>query len=227
MKMIMKRILFGQGMVCLLALAALSIAEILIAPVSGRSSPPLPGRRAVVIDERFSPLRERPDLRAPLVQRLRRGRVVGLLGSLRNRRGERFHRVAISRKRTGWVHELALVRRGDPADGRRLLNLIEQTSDDLARIGLARIAQNEFRGGLIASEATRQLDLAVERIASRLTIDIRRRLGDTSPADRRLLFLNHAALDRYNRLGIYFDYDPAEDRLVVPSPMRPLRSPGD
>ena len=43
----------------------------------------IPGRRAVIFDERFSALRARPDVKAPLEQRLRRGRTVGILYSAR------------------------------------------------------------------------------------------------------------------------------------------------
>ncbi|MFM8395735.1 MAG: hypothetical protein ACKOB4_17605 [Acidobacteriota bacterium] len=211
----MKRPLSWVGVVCLLTLAVQAITGGWVERVSARSGPPLPGFRAVVVDERYSPLRERPDLQSGLVQRLRRGRVVGLLGSVRNRRGERFHRIAISRKRTGWIHELALVRRGNRADGARLLTLIEQASDDYARVGLARIGQREFRGTTIGVAATQELQVTGERIARRLTTEIRRRLGDVSSADRRALFLSHAGLDRYSRLGMVFDYDPVGDQLII------------
>lgn len=217
----MKRSLFLLGLVCLLIPAALLFTGGLVDPVGAQSRPPLPGRRAVIVDERYSPLRERPDLQARLVQRLRRGRVVGLLGSIRNRRGERFHQLAISRKRRGWIHELALVRRGDRADGLRLLTLIDQATDDYARIGLARIGQQEFRGTPIAAESRRQLALAAARVAQRLTSEIRRRLGETPAAARRALFLNHPGLDRFNRLGVVFDYDPVDDQLVIPAPASP------
>lgn len=211
----MKRFLSWGGQVCLRPLAVVVISAGLITPVSAQSRSPLRGLRAVVVDERYSPLRERPDLQAALMQRLRRGRVVGLLGTIRNRRGERFHRIAISRKRSGWIHELALIRRANRADGVRLLTLIEQTTDDYARIGLARIGLREFRGTAIAVESSRQLNYSGERIAQRLTIEIRRRLGDVPSADRRALFLSHPGLDRYNRLGVVFGYDPGDDQLVI------------
>jgi hypothetical protein len=102
-----------------------------------------------------------------------------------------------------------------------LLTLIDQTTDDYARIGLARIGQQEFRGTPIAAESRRQLALAAARIAQRLTIEIRRRLGETPAAARRALFLNHPGLDRFNRLGVVFDYDPVDDQLVIPGPTSP------
>lgn len=176
---------------------------------------PLPGARAVVVDERHSALRERPDLRAPLRQRLSRGRVVGLLTSVVNRKMERFYRISVSRQRTGWVYEAAIVRSGQAADGRRLRALIDETTDDFARIHLARLCQREFRHHPVANEAAGLITEIVARIAARLTSEIRRRLGDSVPARRRALFLNHRGLDRFNRIGITFDYDEANDSLVA------------
>lgn len=175
---------------------------------------PLPGTRAVVIDERHSAVRDRPDLQGALRQRLRRGRVVGLLGSVKNRRGERFYRVAISRHRVGWIFEAAIVRAGQPRDAQRLRELLDATTDDFVRLRLAGIWQREFRRHPDAAEVAEIAAAAGERLAARLTRDIQRRVDESVPARRRALFLNHPSLDRFNRLGILFDYDEASDSLV-------------
>lgn len=200
------------------ALLPALLAAFIVLPVqavTSRNRRPLPGARAIVVDERHSVLRERPDLRAPLRQRLSRGRVVGLLASVVNRKRERFYRISVSRQRTGWIYEAAIVRSGQPAGGRRLRALIDETTDDFARVYLARLCQREFRHHPVASEASAIVALTVERIAERLTSEIRRRIGDAAPARRRALFLNYRGLDRFNRIGITFDYDEPRDSLVV------------
>jgi hypothetical protein len=61
------------------------------------------------------------------------------------------------------------------------------------------------------------LGKAVEAVADRLTREAKRRIGDEESIGglkRRFYFLNYAGLDRYNRLGVTFDYDEAEDRMI-------------
>ena len=187
--------------------------SLLIAPCEGKVPKPLPGQRVIVVDERYSALRERPELQAPLLQRLRRGRVVGLLGSIRNQRGERFYRVAVSRNRDGWIYDAALVRSRNPTDAGRLFSLIEATGDDYQRVMLARIFQREFRRTSFTTRLTIILEEALARVSERLTAELRRRADATSPPVRRAFFLSSNSLDRYNRLGILFDYDEETDEL--------------
>ncbi|MDX2031714.1 MAG: hypothetical protein SF339_13650 [Blastocatellia bacterium] len=180
-------------------------------PARSRRRVVLPGARALVVDERLSALRERPDLRAALAQRLRPGRVIGVLGAARDRSGTRFLRVAVTRNTRGWICAEAVVRPGQREDARRLLQLIDETTDDYQRIRLARLLVDEFRAAPQAPQALRLLAAAAERVAERLSRDARRRLGDEAGRDR---WLNFPGLDRYNRLGVTFEYDAAGDRLV-------------
>src|SRR5262245_60160802 len=90
----------------------------------------VPGRRAVVIDERLSALRVQPYLKASLEQRLRRGRRVGILGAVQKKDGTIFLRVAISRHTRGWILADAVARPGSAVDANRLIKLMEETSDD-------------------------------------------------------------------------------------------------
>jgi hypothetical protein len=177
----------------------------------------VPGRRAIVFDERLSALRAQPDLKAPLRQRLRRGRVVGILGSAKNESGARFLRVAISRNTQGWVLADAVARRGNLADAERLLELIEETRDDFTKIKLARLCADEYRATKFAPRALLILGKTAGGAADRLTREAKRRAGDEESIEglkRRFYFMNYVGLDRYNRIGVTFDYDETEDRIV-------------
>jgi hypothetical protein len=176
----------------------------------------VPGRAAIVFDERLSALRAQPDVKAVLEQRLRRGRVVGVIGATRNSAGGRFLRVAVSRNVQGWILADAVARPGNPTDAERLIRLIEEMKDDFTKARLARLCADEFRATKFAPRALLILGEAAERAAERLSRDAQRRLGDEGSnggLNRRFYFLNFAGLDRYNRIGVTFDYDQVEDRL--------------
>jgi hypothetical protein len=181
----------------------------------------IPGQHALVIDERFSAFRERPDVKAPLKQRLRRGRVVGILGSVKKKSGARFLYVAISRNVRGYMHAAALARLGDRSDAEKLVNLLTETPDDLLKIKLARLCADNFRGTPAAPRCLVALGKAAEHAAEKLARDAQRRLGVKTEAGngadnllRRDLMLNFAGLDRFNRAGVTFDYLKTVDRIV-------------
>jgi hypothetical protein len=177
----------------------------------------VPGRRGIVIDERLSALRVQPDLKASLEQRLRRGRRVGILGAVRKKGGPIFLRVAISRNTRGWILADAIAKPGSAADANRLLNLIQETTDDFIKARLARLLLEEFRDPRFAPRALLILGQTAERAADKLTRDARRRIGDEAgngKQGREYYFLNFAGLDRYNRINVKFDYDEESDRLV-------------
>lgn len=179
------------------------------------------GQRAFIFDERLSVLRVQPDVKSPLKQRLRRGRRVGILGAARNRDGVRFLRVAVSRNTSGWVLADAVLRPGGAADAEKLMKLIGETRDDFTRARLARLCADEFRSTKFAPKALMILGEAAEGAAERLSRDARRRVGTDEPdsglnsgLSRRDFMLNYVGLDRYNRIGVTFDYDAASDRIV-------------
>lgn len=177
----------------------------------------VPGQRAIVFDERLSALRAQPHVKAALGQRLRRGRLVGILGTTTSKDGARFLRVAVSRNTRGWVLADAVVRPGHAADAERLMKLIEETDDEFTKARLAKLCAEEFRSTKFAPKALMILGAAGEIAAERLTRDAKRRTGDDEPsADVRKLdhLLNFVGLDRYNRIGVTFDYDEASDRIV-------------
>jgi hypothetical protein len=180
----------------------------------------VPGRRAVVIDDRLAALRAAPDIKAPLVQRLRHGRAVGLLGPARaGRDGVRFYFVAVSRNTRGWLVTESLVRARHPQDAARLMTLIEESNDPFVRARLARLCADEFGGMAVAPRALLALGQAAEAAATRLTRDARRRAGGAAEEvggrlGEREYALNYVGLDRYNRLGVTFNYDDTTQRIV-------------
>ena len=176
-----------------------------------------PGHRAVVVDERLSALRTRPDVKAPLEQRLRRGRVVGILGTRKSKDGESFLRVSVTRNTRGWVLAEAVVKAGNVADAERLLKLVEESDDDFVKARLARLCADEFRATLAAPRCLLKLGETAERVADRLTRDAKRRVGNEEPSaglSKRDYFLNFVGLDRYNRIGVLFEFDALADRIV-------------
>lgn len=176
-----------------------------------------PGQRAIVIDESLSALRTQPDVKAPLEQRLRRGRVIGILGAKKSKDGEQFLRVSVTRHTRGWVLAEAVAKSGNVADAERLLKLVEETDDDFIKARLARLCADEFRSTPSAPRCLLKLGEAADRAADRLTRDAKRRVGNEQPSaglSKRDYFLNFAGLDRYNRIGVVFDYDEKTDRIV-------------
>jgi len=181
----------------------------------------LPGQRAVVFDERLSALRARPDVKAPLKQRLRRGRRVGVLGANTTKDGMKFFRVAVSRNTSGWVLAEAVIRPGVAADAERLMMLIGETEDKFTKARLSRLCADEFHSTNFAPRVLMILGETAEGAAERLSRDAKRRVGDEDSGSgpnagltRRDFMLNYAGLDRYNRIGVTFDYDATSDRIV-------------
>jgi hypothetical protein len=199
-------------------ISVLSVAIIFTADfqVQAKRKVVVPGQRAIVIDERLSALRVRPDLKSTLEQRLRRGRIVGIVGSAKRRDGTGFLRVALSRNTRGWILADAVVRTGILADAEKLLTLIEGTADDFIKAKLARLFMDEFGRTKFAPRALLILGETAERAAERLARDAKRRIGDieNSEVKRRSYFLNYAGLDRFNRIGVTFDYDEMTDSII-------------
>lgn len=180
----------------------------------------IPGQRAVVYDERLSALRTQPDIKAKLISRLRRDREVGILGGPRSiNDGPLFYPVAISRNMRGWIIAEALARPQKNHDATRLMHLLEDTKDEYSRIRLARLYADQYRGKELAPRALLVLGASAEQAAVRLSREAQRRLGEPNDGlDKRLsgraYVLNYVGLDRYNRLGVTFDYDEARQQLI-------------
>ncbi|MGE0130187.1 MAG: hypothetical protein AB7U82_19045 [Blastocatellales bacterium] len=196
---------------------ALALGAALTASAQSRRNVFVPGQRAVVFDDRLSALRAQPNVKAPLKQRLRRGRRLGILGSATNKDGAKFLRIAVSRNTRGWVLADAVIRPGNAADAEKLMKLIEETRDEFTKARLAKLCADEFRSTKFAPKALMILGETAESAGDRLTRDAKRRVGDEEPdagVSKRDFMLNFAGLDRYNRIGVTFDYDAASDRIV-------------
>ena len=180
----------------------------------------IPGQRAIVYDERLSALRIQPDVKAELVSRLHRDREVGIIGAPRRMNGGPiFYPVAVSRNMRGWIIAAALARPQQGQDAARLMSLIEDTKDEFGRARLARLCADQYRGKELAPRALLMLGQTAEQAASKLSRDGRKRVGDPDEAQDKHLserdyMLNYVGLDRYNKLGISFDYDEAGERLI-------------
>ena len=167
------------------------------------------GRVAVVVDERLSALRAMPDLRARLIERLSRGRLVSIRGE-RVSDGLRFYRVAVTRRTSGWVQSEALVAPWHQGDDRKLLALIEN-SDEFDRIGRARAFLDTFPRSPLGARVLTLYASEADQVAVRLSRDAQRRFAriELPPhgAPEHSYYLNYNALDRYNRAGITFTFD--------------------
>ena len=181
----------------------------------------LAGRRGVVSDERLSALRVNPDMGARLIQRLRRGRVVGIITATQTKDGYRFFRVAVTRRTSGWVLAAAVTRSRVEPDGERLIQLIGEETDVFVRAKLAAMCAVEFRNTRLAPRALLLLGESADQAAKQVMRLAERRVR--SHPNRELLILNDVALDRYNRIGNRFRiekdgnlyYDGASYREIV------------
>ena len=146
---------------------------------------------------------------------------MGILGAATAKDGAKFFRVAVSRNTRGWVLADAVIRPGVAADAEKLMRLVGETKDDFAKARLAKLYAEEFRSTKLAPKALMILGESAEGAAERLSRDAKRRVGDDDPdtglnagLTRRDYILNYVGLDRYNRIGVMFDYDAASDRIV-------------
>jgi hypothetical protein len=169
-----------------------------------------------VVDERFSALRREPSVKGPIIERFRLGRFVAVLKEKRVSDGVTFVRVAPTRRTRGWLPELAVALPAKAGDDRRLLGLVE-AADGFARLHLAHIFVAHFDRSPLRPKALLILGQEAEAAAQGLSDQAGRRLGANSsdaPLSKRHLALSFDGLDRYNRLGVLFDYDESGNKYV-------------
>lgn len=171
--------------------------------VCAQQRPPQGGRIAVVVDERLSALRSSADLSGKLIRRVGRGRFVAIRGSKRNADGVVFYRVSVSSRTHGWMQREAVVSPSQRDDDKRLVTLI-LNSTDFDRITRARIFLDLFPRSSLRPRLLLLFGETAQGAAVRLTRDAVRRLGTLDFT----YYLNYAGLDRYNRQGIRFTFDP-------------------
>ena len=176
-----------------------------------RRRPPAGGLVAVVVDERLAALRAAPRPTADLIRRLGRGRFVAVTGE-RASGGVTYLRVLLTSRTGGWLQAEAVVRPSRAGDDARLLRLA-RGSEEFDRLARARIMLEAFPRSTLRPAALLLLGDAAAEAAERLTREARRRLDpaemSAGGAPVASYFLNYNGLDRYRRLGVLFDFDPA------------------
>jgi len=174
--------------------------------------------KAFVVDDRLSALRREPGLQSEVIHRLRLGRPVYIIGSVRPKTGPLFCRVAVTRRTRGWILESALAIPGKTGEDRRILKLIEGTKDGLDRISLCRLLIERFGQSQLVPRALLLMGEEADRVAQVLTQRARKRLADASGenwnASLRDYFLNDVGLDRYSKLHIVFDFNESTSEYV-------------
>jgi hypothetical protein len=169
-------------------------------------------RSAIVVDERLAVLRSAPQVSAPLLKRLGRGRSVTVIESRRSRDGLVFFRVAVTRRTRGWIQHEALISPGRKGDDARLLSLIN-ASTDFDRIARARIFLDAFPHSGLRPQVLLLFGDEVEKTAEKLSREAGRRLNAAeiaaTGAPIASYFLNYTGLDRYRRQGIVLTFDEA------------------
>lgn len=176
----------------------------------GQRKAPSGGRIAVIVDERLAALRSTPQLNGKLVRRLGRGRLVAIRSVKTGADGVTFLFVNVTSRTRGWIQRESVVSVGDDE---RLLRLI-QNSRGFDRISRSRIFLDHFRRSALRPQVLLLLGDSAEELASQLTTSITRKLADTPfEAPEFAYYLNHSSLDRYNRQGVRFIFNPATKRL--------------
>jgi hypothetical protein len=171
-------------------------------------------RAAFVADAGLAVVRKNPSATGDLKTRLRVGRRVYVLGSKRGD-GRTFFFVAVTRRTRGWVDARALVRGRTRGDDDRLFRLLTVETGGFERLRLCRMFAELFpsskllpkvlleTGQTAESEAERVFKRAERRVTARL---------EAGNADAAGYFDNDPALDRYNRLGVKFQFSPADGK---------------
>ncbi len=168
------------------------------------------GSTAVVMDETLSVLRLRPSLFAEPVQRMRRGRVVKILG-VTEADGVKFYRVSALPSAAGWVQADSVFGKFRDGDDARMAMLVRSMSgfDQIeAAVEFFNLFPNsQFRPALLLLYG----DL-LEEAAAKLSKDANSRLDRremaASAAPLHSYYLNYVGLDRYRRLGVLFLFNP-------------------
>ncbi len=167
------------------------------------------GKSAMVLDETLSVLRDRPSLHANAIQRMRRGRIVKILG-VAQADGVTFYRIAAPPSSTGWVQADAVFGKFRPGDEERMARLVQAQNGfeqlETANHFLSIYTKSSWRPPILLLYG----DL-VEVAAAKLSKDanslLKRPEMAASAAPMHSYYLNFIRLDRYRRLGIRFHFN--------------------
>ncbi len=167
------------------------------------------GKSAMVLDENLSVLRDRPSLHANAVQRMRKGRIVKILG-LTQADGVTFYRVAAPPSNVGWVQADAVFGSFRATDEERLARLV-QAQDGFEQLETASHFLSIYPRSTWRPPILLLFGDLVELAAARLSKDADRQLKRpemaASAAPMHSYYLNFNRLDRYRRLGVRFHFN--------------------
>lgn len=199
----------------LIILTTVSLVAVLSTAANSQSR--IPGRRiGIVVDERLSVLRASPDLSGKLLRRVGRGRSVRITGQIRRSEGVVFYSVIVTKRTRGWLQKESVIVPGRAGDDERLWRLIN-ASTDFDRVARARIFLDAFPYSSWRPRVLLLFGDAAEQAAVKLSHDALRRLDaremQASDAPIFSYSLNYAGLDRYNRQGVRFAFDPNQRKF--------------
>ncbi|MBK7996511.1 MAG: hypothetical protein IPK14_25025 [Blastocatellia bacterium] len=168
-------------------------------------------RRAFVIDDGLSALRKSPKVTSTCLRRLRVGRKIFIISSIKNQDGIKYYYIAITRRTRGFIDAASVVSPSQAGDDARLMRLIE-ASKGVEKIILAQILVSNFPKSRFCPDALLAEGEAAEKIALELSKKISRRLPEQLDKELELerYLLNNPILDKYSRLGINFYIDTEE-----------------
>jgi hypothetical protein len=175
--------------------------------------------KAFVVDDRLSVLRRESDVRSQVVQRLRLGRPVYIIGSSIGAADQpKCYRVAVTRRTRGWIHKSAVAIPGRAGEDKRLFQLAENASDGFDRIVLWLLLTESFRSSPLVPRALLAMAAEAERVAPTLSKRAAKHAAPIDPktanASLRDYYLNDVVLDRYSKLRISFDFDEAAGQYI-------------
>lgn len=213
----------SASLIILLVCASSAAAQVTQPAAGGIAGSPQepPGRphysKAFVIDDRLSALRREPRIKSEVIRRLRLAHPVFIVDINKGKSGEpTFCRVAVTRRTRGWIHASALAVQNRAGEERRIMTLVENSSDAVDRITLCRLVIGHFNKSRLVPRAMLLLGEEAERVAKTLNQRARRRLAEVrgTGASTRDYYLSDAGLDRFSRLGIAFDFDESTGEFI-------------
>lgn len=208
----------GIWVITFLMFTSTAIAQSGTPSATVKPAPPAsPARfiKAFVIDDRLSALRRDSDIQSEVIQRLRLGRRVFIIGTKGGRQGNpTFYRVAVTRRTRGWIHHAALTVPGRPGEDERVMRLLETASDGLDRISMCELFLEHFSRSKLAPRALLALAQEADRAATTLSRRARKRLAKLDEESPRDYYLNDPGLDRYSKLRVKFDFNPSTNEYV-------------
>jgi hypothetical protein len=175
--------------------------------------------KGFVIDDRLSALRKKPDLKSPVIRRLRIARPVFIIDSRKASPNQPpYFRVAVTRRTRGWIHQAALAVPGRAGDDLSIFTLINSLEQGIDRISLCRVFLDNFSRSPLTPRVMLTLGRESETAAAELSRRASRRLDSLTDSklkhNLRDYYLNDPGLDRYNKLRVTFEFDPSSRSYV-------------